>query len=50
MEPTRPYSSPSLVVYGGVEVLTRETSSGDQLDQDFPAGTPIEIILGGGLS
>lgn len=33
------YSTPKLVVYGSVDVITQGNASGAFLDQDFPAGT-----------
>lgn len=36
----RAYSSPKLAVYGNVENITKGSSNGDFLDQDFPNNTP----------
>lgn len=43
------YSPPALTVHGNVEVITRGSSTGDFLDQDFPDGTPgDELTFSGG--
>jgi hypothetical protein len=34
------YSSPTLTVYGDVEVITQGSDFGSFLDQSFPTGTP----------
>ncbi len=45
----RAYSSPTLVVYGDVEDITKGSTTGDFLDQDFPEGTPgDELTFSGG--
>ncbi|MBW4612037.1 MAG: hypothetical protein KME21_01900 [Desmonostoc vinosum HA7617-LM4] len=36
----KPYAQPKLNVYGEVEVLTKGHSDGENLDKDFPTGTP----------
>jgi hypothetical protein len=38
------YAQPKLTAYGNVEVLTQGASAGNQLDADFPTGTPFNDL------
>jgi hypothetical protein len=35
------YTTPTLIIYGGVEVITQGAKRGGFLDQGFTAGTPV---------
>jgi hypothetical protein len=44
------YNKPQLTIHGAVEALTEQTSTGTKIDQSFPAGTSLSVILSSGVS
>lgn len=49
-DPKPQYEAPAVTVIGSFEDVTQATSGGSRTDQTFPAGTPISVIIGNGLS
>jgi len=38
------YEAPAVKDFGSLESITAGSSTGDRLDQDFPAGTPFSDL------
>jgi hypothetical protein len=39
------YEAPAMTVLGSFEEMTKATTSGANLDQTLPVGTPVSVVL-----
>ncbi len=39
------YEAPTVTVLGSFEEMTKQATNGTRIDQTFPSGTPIEVVL-----